>query len=311
MNLSRSIALILLAITTQANAYDIKKSLNTPSKPSYIAQAFAGWVSGLASHEIGHIATIEYGGGDFIEFNDPTDALGIPTLWMSGSGSQVGAAAMMGNNTTVLLSNKILNDKIEESAFLDGFLFFGITNPISYSLNPDGVDFHTASDSNNMSRSALRVVNLVQSLALLDKAINNRSDYYDKTILNVSLGERYIKFSNTGRIQSTQQYWIDDGAGAVNIALEYDYTDFKVGFGRQRVALTDTTAKQVDYIQFSKGIEIANGVLSASARMEIPWMLSNTDKLDVSASIDYTSEYIFANYDTFNERAAIGLTFNF
>lgn len=311
MKLSRALALVLFIATTQSKAYDIQKSIKSTYTPSYMAQAFLGWFSGLAVHEMGHIATIEYGGGDFIEFSDPKDALGIPMLWMSGSGSQVGAAAMMGNNTTVLLSNKVLNDKTEESAFMDGFLFFGITNPISYSLDSEGVDFHTASNGNKMNRNILRTVNLVQSLALLDKAVNNRNDYYDETIMHTSISDRYIKFSNTGKIQSTQQYWIDDGDGAVNIALDYDLDEYRYGIGRQRVALSATTAKQVDYIQYTKPFDLANGELSASARVEIPWFLSNKSKLDVSASIDYTSEYIFANYDTFNGRATVGLNFKF
>ena len=311
MKLSTTLASILLLASTQASAYDIKKSFNTTSTPSYLAQAFAGWASGLVAHEIGHIATVEYAGGSFEGFDDPKDDLGIPTLWMSGSGSQVGAAAMMGNNTTVMLSNKVLNNKYEESPFLDGFLFFGIGNPISYSLSPDGADFHTASSSTNMSRGILRTANLVQSLALLDKALNNRNDYYDKTTLDISLNERYIKFSNTGKIQTTQQYWIDDTDGAVNIAFDYDFDNYKLGFGRQLNTLTPTTSKQVDYIQYTKGFDIGNGHLSASAKVEMPWMLSNTDKLDVSASLNFTSDYIFANHDTFNKRSTVGLKFNF
>jgi len=102
---------------------------------------------------------------------------------------------MMGNNTTIMLSNKVLNDKYEESAFLDGFLFFGILNPISYSLDPEGVDFYTASAANLMDRNTLRSVNLVQSLALLDKAINNRNDYYDR---NSAIQERYNQRNNIG-----------------------------------------------------------------------------------------------------------------
>jgi hypothetical protein len=305
---------LLMFLTSTVLGYDINKALATTSKPSYFAQAVAGWFGGLVSHELGHIATIEYSGGDFLEFADPTDSLGIPTLWMSGSGSQVGAASMMGNNTTIMLSNKVLNDKYEESAFLDGFLFFGILNPISYSLDPEGVDFYTASAANLMDRNTLRAVNLVQSLALLDKAINNRNDYYGRTVLNIALDSKYIKFSNTGKIQSTQQYWIDETTGAVNISVDYDFGDYKLGIGRQRDSISNLTANQMDYLQITKDLDIRAGIIGVSIRLgeSVSNTFSTNEKhFRTSVSLDYASEYVFANYDSYNDRSTIGLKLDF
>jgi len=299
--------IISASLSSSAFAYDLfpDKERDTNVAYKYGAQ-FAGIFAGLVAHEVGHIAVINYNGGTFEGFDEPYDNAGIPTLYMNGSGSQITMAAMMGNNTSALLSSYILNEDFEESDFIDGVLLFSLINPISYSLSPDGVDFHTASTGVNFDRETLRIANLIQSIALLDKAINHRNVYFDEAILNVSLAGDYIKVSNTGKIITTQEYWADNALGSINVSSGVDVGLFVVAMGRQQTQLDDNSIKTMSYMQASKKINLDGFDVSGGIRIG-----KDNNDTDQSFFISVDSNSIFATYDSYNKHSNLGFKFMF
>ena len=174
-----------------------------------------GGISGLLIHEAAHVLSIEGSGGEFIGFDAPYNGA-IPTLWMEGTRSQVGLSAMMGNNSMLLLSDKMSNSGRKLNDFEQGLFNFATIHPIVYAIRGVG-DFETSSEALGVDKDMLR---LVVWISALDKALGrgiapNRS----RSVLDISRGE--ILIEHHGRISSRQQYKIFN--------TEELYTDLSVG----------------------------------------------------------------------------------
>ena len=291
---------LLLLLSTNALSYDLVSTTKTGIVEK-LSMQFLGIISSLAVHEVGHISSLEYAGGDFIEFGAPYDNVGIPTLWMDGSRSQVGLASMMGNNASILSSSWILNSDIKKSDFIDGYLAFGLFNPISYSLDRDGVDFNTASDSMGIGVEKLRVANLIPASFLALKAIsNNKYDFYGEGVLDIAFSSNYIKVSNNGTIQTTQQYWADDSDNLdVNLNYAVKIGNYYAGIGNRKYG--SYSSESQEYFLIKKDYRTANGTLTAQ--------INYGNSLDYE--INFSAKNLFVNHNSANGKTVAGLTVSF
>jgi len=70
----------------------------------------------------------------------------------------------------------------------------------------------------------------------------------------------------------------------------------------------------MDYLQITKDLDIRAGLIAVSIRFgeSVSNTFSTNEKhFRASVSLDYTSEYVFANYDSYNDRSTIGLKLDF
>ena len=285
-------------------------SFNHINKPNTIEKYIlngAGFFTGLVIHELGHIGSIEYSGGDFVEFSEPYDQYGIPTLWMEGDKFQVGMSAMMGNNASAIMSSVILNDKIESTAFSDGVLLFSVINPIAYSLGDSAVDFETARDGLGVNIGVLKSINLIQAINIATKAYsNNKYDAYGSAILDIGVNDRYLRVSNTGRISTNQQYWNNDYGHSVNLDVGALVFDYRVKIGRHQDYDNITGISSItDYLGVSRGIKVFDGDLVVTGK-------TGTDiGQHLGVEVDYSSSYFFANHNSYNNESNVGVRMKF
>jgi hypothetical protein len=262
----------------------------------------AGYYSGLIIHEVGHISSVEYLGGNFDKFAGPYGSLGEPTLWMDGNGLQYGAAAMMGNNFSNMTSSYMLNKYNPTTAYEDGILLFSILNPILYSLGgDDATDFKTASTGLGYTEEDLKMINLVPSLNLAIKAMTNGSaDYYGKHKLNLALNGRYLKVTNTGPIYALQKYSYISNEKFSNIGLGIRSPDYSIEYGKYKN----------DELPISKYIGVEREFkINPTSRASVKAMV--TEDKEKILEIEYSNDYAFLNYSTLSDDLIMGLSIEF
>jgi len=288
-------------LTTSALSYDLTsfEERSTDKPISYFVQMAGGMLSGLLWHEAGHISGIEYSGGDFVEFGAPYSH-GVPTLWVSGSKSQVSLSSMSGNNSSHLLANYILNKDLKESAFLDGVLAFSLINPLTYSLDPDGVDYDTASNSSDLNINLLRLATFVPAVSLINKALTGDNKFYEKSIFDIGVNNRYIRISNTGLVRSNQRYWIDGDGGSADVSFGLSKNDYSIDFGQQ---VNHSNGDNYKYLAFGKKLDLFKGQFDFSLKLG--------KSKQKSANLNFKKDRFFFNYDSFAEQTTIGATFEF
>jgi uncharacterized membrane protein YqaE (UPF0057 family) len=236
-----------------------------------IASTLLGYATGLATHELGHYVVTNYAGGKFLDFDAPYGPLGEPTMYFSGTKSQLGMTAMAGNNLSLLLSS---NSQYKADNHYDlGFNYFHLANPFGYFIKGHG-DFNFASSQLGIKRDKLR---LMVGIPSVQNLINHFYPINTSGSVQASITNSHLKYKFGGPIVTRQSYVAtDDTNVSVDLSIGADIDSYSVYYGELTHTLDNI--KESPYISVVRRFKSAYG----STSVEYKKLLSDNDSYSIA-----------------------------